>query len=353
MTTALPSRHRSPGRCLLACRLGLLAGSLIGGAPATASEIPASNVDATALQQTSASCTLPEVSDLPGLEWARQSSFRSVCLTAHWLDGLFGTEPYDPVAGVITGFLALDLEKRQGENAEVLPRLRTTFALPNVSRKLDLFFDRDKESKTISGESAALHPEGLTKDEASTNQIGIAYKLYRDLNAALDTRVGLRFRDGRPDLFVRASFRTPFADSGTDRWNIDQSLFWTNQDGAGETTLLDYERHLGGPFLLRWRNSASFSQTTDGIRWTSGLAVFHALTDDRAMQWAWGANGESGLAEKLTSHGPRITIRQRLRQRWLVLEAYVGIDHLKSADLPTRTPQNYLGAKIEAWFNPP
>lgn len=336
---------RLPSRLCL-----LLAGTLLS--PTAYAAAPTAAVPP---HQATATCLLsvPLETELPGLEWARQTSFRSVCRTAHWLDGLFGVEPYDPVAGVITGHLAFDIERREKENAEILPRLRVTVALPNVSRQLGLFFDRDRESKTIAGESAALHPESQVKGEESTSQFGVGYQFLRDLDASVDGRIGLRVREQRLDPFVRGVLKRRFADTGTDRWSFEQTLFWTHLESFGETSQLDYERHLGGPRMMRFSNAATLSERTDGFRWVSTLALFDALNDDRALQWAWGANGETGADERLTSHGPRISLRQRFPSRWLVTEAYVGLDFVKEAPGEDRTRRHYLGFKIEAYFNPP
>lgn len=298
-------------------------------------------------------CSLPEEEEFLGLEWARRTTFRSVCLAAHWVDSLFGEDPFDPKTGRINGHVSITADRRQGGSTEVIPRVRASVKLPNVSRKVDLFFDRDKESQTIVGESDALHPETTKTGEETSSQLGVGYQLHQGLRELMNIRAGIRIRAWKPEPFARSRYDVTFADTGTDRWTFGQTLFWRKGDGFGETSSLDYERHLGGPFILRWGNSATFSEETDGLRWNSGLSVFHAITNDDAMQWSYGGGGETGSVIKLARHGPRVTYRHRMKQRWLVFEAYAGVENIKNDTLPKREARSYVGAKIQASFNPP
>lgn len=298
------------------------------------------------------SCSLPQEAEFFGFEWARRTSYRSVCLASHWLDGLFGDNPFDPKEGRINGYLALVTEKREDGGWESVPRIRTRVKLPQASKRFDLFFDRDKESQSIASESAALHPEASAPTEENTNQVGIGYLLHQGMTDLLNVRLGLRLRSGKPDLFARSQYATFFAERPKSRWNFEQTLFWRTSEGFGETTALEYERHVGGPNIFRWSNSATYSETSDGFRWNSVFSFFYALKEDRAIQLSYGANGETKQVESVANHGPRVSYRQRLEQRWLVVELYTGIDNFKDETMPIRQEQAYVGARIEAHFSP-
>lgn len=329
-----------------------------GSPPAAASTSPASPAPAApaetpeALEQRLSSCSIPQEAEFFGFEWARRTSYRSVCLASHWLDGLFGDLPFDPKEGKINGYVALNTEKRKDGSWESVPRIRTRVKLPQASKRFDLFFDRDKESQSIASESAALHPEASAPTEESTNQVGIGYLLHQGMTDLLNVRLGLRVRSGSPDLFARSQYAASIAESPTSRWNFEQTLFWRTSEGFGETTALEYERHVGGPNILRWTNSATYSETSDGFRWNSVFSFFHALREDRAIQWSYGANGETKQVEPVANHGPRVSYRQRLKQRWLVVELYTGIDNFKDELMTRRREQAYVGARIEAHFSP-
>lgn len=305
------------------------------------------------LHQRLSTCSIPEEEEFLGLEWARRTSYRSVCLASHWLDGLFGDEAFDPEEGRINGYFALVSENRDDGSWKVTPRLRTRVRLPQASKRLDLFFDRDRESQSIAGESPALRPEANLAGEESSNQFGIGYDLKRGLAHLLNVRLGLRVRSWRPELFARSRYSVTLADTGQDRWNLEQTLFWIKHDGIGETTALEYQRHLGGPFVLRWQGSGTFSQQSDGLRWNSNLSVFHALGNDRALHWSFGGHGETGHAEPVTAYGPRLSFRERLKRRWVIVEVYTGVDRVQTEQVPVRTSRAYVGMRLEAHFSPP
>lgn len=325
----------------------------VAPAPPAAEAVPPAPAETPEAQELRlSSCSIPQEAEFFGFEWARRTSYRSVCLASHWLDGLFGDNPFDPKEGHINGYFALVTEKREDGGWETVPKIRARVKLPQASERFDLFFDRDRESQSIASESAALHPEATAPAEESTSQVGIGYLLHRGMTDLLNVRLGARIRGGKPDLFARSHYAAFFAESPTSRWNFEQTLFWKTSEGLGETTALEYERHIGGPNIFRWSNSATYSEISDGFRWNSVFSFFHALREDRAIQWSYGANGETGQVESIASHGPRVSYRQRLEQRWLVVEVYTGIDNFKDELMTSRQKQAYVGARIEAHFSP-
>jgi len=300
------------------------------------------------------SCVLPEdIDPTYGLDWARRNTFRSVCVTARWLDGMFGDDPFEQSGGRVTGLISLALDKRDGESIDVTPKLRVSLRLPNLSRHASLFFDRDKESQSIAGDTTALRPEVTKSNEMNTSQAGIGYELFKAGSALVDFRLGVRFDGISPKPFVRSRYSLRFAESSADRWLVEETLYWKTVEGFGETTRLEYERHLGGPFILRWDNGATYDQSTIGVSWSTTVSVFHALSVDRGMQWSYGASGQSDLDYTIGNFGPRVSLRQRMKQRWLFLEVYTGVDNTRSEPNGPLTRTGYFGAKMEALFDPP
>ena len=318
-----------------------------------APEPPRASNDLTDQQRQLLSCSIPKEDEFLGFEWARRTSYRSVCLASHWADSLFGPDTFDPMEGQVNGYVALTVENRQGGGWDTTPRVRARVKLPQASKKLDLFFDRDKESQTIAGASTALQSEAGTATESSTNQLGIGYRLREGVSDLLNFRIGLRIRSWHPDWFVRSRYAVLLAESEKARWDLEQILFWKESEGFGEATGLEYQRHLGGANLFRWSNSATFSETSQGVRWSTALSILHALSDDRALQGTYGANGETRASESVTNHGPRISYRLQLKQRWLIMELYTGIDHLKDETSLFRRRESYVGIRMEGHFNPP
>ena len=299
---------------------------------------------------TTASCTLEPDDEFIGLDWTRRKTYQGICLSARWLDSLFGDDPYDLTAYPIEGFVGFDYEQRKDGSPAFKPRVRMRVKLPNLSKRLDLFFERDDENKTIVGESDSTVTRQLGSGEQNTSQVGLGYEFMRGIDSLLNFRAGLRLVNGTIDPFVRSRYSLSFAKEARSEWRFGQSLFWRHIEGFGETTSLDYENRIGGPFIFRWNNSATVSQITESFRWGSTASVLHPLDEIRTLLYSYSAGGDTGTAVPLASYGPRVSYRQQLHRRWLFGEVYVGNNSVKSEAGVERKDVPYIGAKIEAHF---
>lgn len=295
-----------------------------------------------------ADCELPTDQELLGLDWTRRKIFTSVCQSARWFDGLFGDEFVKD--SDMEGSLSLNFERREGGTRDFTPRLRFRTSLPNISKRLDVFLDREDENKTIVGQSENAAMTQLGQDRLDSTQLGLAYELRRTLDSLLNFRAGIRVREGKPDPFVRSRYSLEFARGESSQWRFLQTIFWRNAEGFGETSALDFEVKLDQRHLLRWQNNATLSQDTDAFRWASALSVYRSLGDNKAAQLSYSANGETGRPEPVGNFGPRLSYRQQMNRKWLFGEVYVGIDYPKDSPEVARGRQSYVGLKIEATF---
>lgn len=293
-------------------------------------------------------CELPTDQEMLGLDWARRTVFTSVCQSARWFDGLFGDEFVKD--SEMEGSIAFNLERREGGARDLTPRLRFRATLPNISKRLDVFLDREDENKTIVGQSENPAMAQLGQDRQESTQLGLGYELRRTINSLLNFRAGIRLREGKPDPFVRSRYNREFARRESSQWRFAQTIFWRNAEGFGETSALDFEVKLDGRHLLRWQNNATLSQDTEAFRWASALSLYRTLGENKAAQLSYSANGETGRAERVGNFGPRLSYRQQLNRKWLFGEIYVGIDYPKDSPEVARGRQSYIGVKIEATF---
>ena len=297
-------------------------------------------------------CTLEQDEEFIGLDWARRRTFEGVCVSARWLDRLFGDKPLDLNQYPIEGYIGFDLEKSRHEAFLVKPKLRIRMRLPNISDRFDLFFERDDENKTVVGESDSAVTRQLRTDEQNTAQLGLGYEILRGIDSLLSFRAGIRMSGGKPDPFLRSRYNLSFARSERTEWRFGQSLFWRHIEGFGETTTLDYENRIGGPYIFRWNNSATVSQTSDAFRWGSAVSILHPLDERRTLIYTYSASGETGQPDPVSSFGPRLGYRQQLHRRWLFGELYFGANRVKELGVGEREFVPYVGLKIEAHFKP-
>jgi hypothetical protein len=294
-------------------------------------------------------CELPSDQEMLGLDWTRRKVFTSVCHAARWFDGLFGDEFVKD--SEMEGSIGFNLERREGGGRDFRPRLRFRATLPNISKRLDVFLDREDENKTIVGQSENAAMTQLGQERQDSTQLGLGYELRRTIDSLLNFRAGIRLRDGKPDPFVRSRYLKDFARQESSQWHFTQTLFWRNAEGFGETTALDYEVKLDARHLLRWQSTATLSQDTDAFRWVSALSLYRSLGENKAAQLSYSANGETGKPERVGNFGPRLSYRQQLNRKWLFGEIYVGMDYPKDSPDVSRGQQSYIGLKIEAEFH--
>lgn len=325
--------------------------------PAPASEAAAAPAaapegDACAIQ-TPVLAPRDETSD--GASWTRDWLFRSVCHSAQWFDSFFGEERFDDAASQMRGNAFLIAENRQGRGLEWKPGLRVRVSLPNVSKRFDVFFDRDEEQNTIEGRAdpattpSANRPTGVSTTEDST-QIGVGYRLIQELDELLNFRVGVRARSGSLRPFAQGRYRHEFFKSDATQWVFTETLFWRKPDGFGETTALDYEAAITRSLLFRWFNNATYSEITNGFSWQSGVSFYQDLGDARAVQLQLSSTGETGAQVDVANYGIRLSYRQTIGRPWLFGEVFTGLDRPRADTDPARREEAFVGLRTEIHF---
>lgn len=297
----------------------------------------------------------PRDESADGASWARDWLFRSVCRSAQWFDSFFGEERFDDAASRMRGNAFLIAENRQGHGLKWKPGLRVRVSLPNVSKRFDVFFDRDEEQNTIEGRAdpattpLANRPTGVRTDEDST-QVGIGYRLIQELDELLNFRVGVRARGGSLRPFVQGRYRHEFFKTEATQWVFTETLFWRKPDGFGQTTALDYEAAMTRSLLFRWFNNATYSELSNGFSWQSGVSFYQDLGDARAVQLQLSSTGETGAQVDVANYGVRLSYRQTIGRPWLFGEVFTGLDHPRADIDPVRREEAFFGVRTEIHF---
>jgi hypothetical protein len=296
-------------------------------------------------------CHEPSDQELLGMDWSRRELFRFLCLSARWFDGFFGEERYDDSAKDVAGRVSYTTELRERLGTSENIRFSVKLPLPNLNRRFKFVVERDDERRTIEGRTdvepgaVAAGPTGQ-----ETTQVGVGLQLGEIIDQLLDFRLGLRIRDGTIDPFIRAKYRKEFAETEKTQWRFTQTLFHTRFDGFGETSALDFEAQISPADLFRWSNNGTWSQTTQGLDWRTGVAIYHTYGKGRASFVEVAASGASDAAVDVANYGIRTAYRQTLGRNWLFGEMYVGRDYPKSLPAVPRDKQYFVGMTIEVLF---
>ena len=288
------------------------------------------------------------------LDWTRDWLYRSVCGSAYWFDSFFGEERFDDAARGLRGHAFLVAERRQGHGLKFKPGLRVRVPFPNLSRRFDLFFDRDDEQTTIEGRNDALNNAALADTSLpggeQSSQVGLAYRVWQEIDELLNFRVGVRLRSAQLHPFVQGRYRKDFGKTDTTQWHFTETIFWRRSDGFGQTTAVDFDAALTPTVLFRWFNNATLSEATDAFAWQTGVSLYKNLGDARAVQGLLTAVGETGSPVAVGNYEIRASYRQTLGRPWLLGELFTGVDWPRAVDDAQRRRETFSGMRLEIHF---
>ncbi len=268
----------------------------------------------------------PENPDDRWIDQMQRGAYYGICGTAYWFDGLFGTTRYDQDAGDTFGRLGVFPGWDRRDSFDTRVRLRARVVLPALQDRLALVVGRG-DQQDITDERAsntgARVPASFRRIEDDEWLVGLAYARRRPFENGLDIGTGIRIR-APLDPYVKAGYRHHFPLGEKMLLRARETVFWRNSRGLGSTTELMLDRIVGDNHMLRWDNSGTIAQDTDGVEWRSSLSLFRDLSDRRALVNSLLAEGETRAEVPLQNYGVESRYRQRIARQWLFLEVSVS-----------------------------
>lgn len=262
----------------------------------------------------------------PALETMREGLERGVCNTARFVDRLFGGEheysEYEDLnngrAGVTAGWNKLD-----GPSGAL--RFRASVALPALNERISATVGRASRDEFVSDELNGVGSLGASfaTDEPAGWFAGLGYRLRRGRDSRFDLGVGMGLGTTL-NPYVNARYRRYYYPGNNMLLTLRSTPFLEYKQGFGFTQGLDLDRVLGRDYLLRWGNVLRVSETTQGVRWRSRLALYQAIDYRRAMRYDFRIRGETdGTQPDL--YGLRVTHRRSMWRDWVFVEMGAGV----------------------------
>jgi hypothetical protein len=192
-------------------------------------------------------------------------------------------------------------------------------SLPNTEKKLKILIETNPEDKTISS-STKIQPQPVKPvSTPATIAAALRYEKAEAERWHFSTDGGIQLAGLASTPFVRArlSLAMPL-----DKWRLKvaESVFWFNTIGAGESTLIDFERQLNEQQLFRASSNATWLNNTQSFDLSQSFSVFHALNERTALMYQIGAFGVSRPQAQVTDYVILMTYRYRLHREWVFLE---------------------------------
>ena len=265
----------------------------------------------------------PSVAAEPGLIEATRSLARS---TAEWLargvDSWFGNRPFEDGGRVSDGRLSVGVFKRQDQRTDVDVRFNAHFHLPNIEHQAYLFIGRDNPRDVVRDKPATQMLQQQLLEARRTDPSFLA-GLGLTLRKKFDFRIGL---GAHAKPYAQVRYDLPWAFAPGHLLDVRETVFWTNADRFGSTTVLTYDFGASPTLTLRWLNVGTITQDSENVEWASTLGAYKALGGQRLLSFEalFSGTGTQGLGVGESDRGLLLKYEQPIYKTWLLGEVVVG-----------------------------
>ena len=271
-------------------------------------------------------CTIREVGEGKWIDWLQRKTHRTVCASALWFDGLFGSEKLEGERDGTWGRLGARAwwDRRDG----VTPRFTTLIQVgfPHLERRAHAFL-RTEPSDPV--EAVATADQSTTEDN-SLNDLGpqqfvagLGANAVASRHTRLDMDVGVKVT-WPPNPYTRLRFRQDLIQSRLFLLRFRQIGFWELERGFGTSSILDTDWALGRSWLLRFSNSGTIAETYEGVVWRSRFQLYQYVGTG-ALAYQLEARGETGRDVPVRDYGALVIYRRPMFRPWLFLDARAGV----------------------------
>jgi len=271
---------------------------------------------------------------------------RGVCSTARFVDRLFGKEnEYFEYEDESNGRAGLTLGWNEHDEFEVDGRFRASVNLPQINERFNATIGRASRDEYVADERGVFNPAvgAFSDDDPAEWFAGVGYRAHRTRDSRFDLGAGIKL-ESPLNPYANARYRHYIYGRPGLLLTMRTTAFVENDEGFGITQAFDIDRVLTSEYLVRLSNSVRMSEETDGVRWRSRAALYHAIDYRRAMRYEASVRGETdGTQPDL--YGIGITHRRSMWRDWLFVE-FGGELFWADGPLPEDRCSACLGATI-------
>ncbi len=245
---------------------------------------------------------------------------REVLSTAEWLDSFFDDSRYRAEENRTRVKVGLDYNWDRAEKSDFSVPISVQVRLPRLENKARVVLlgspDRDPEGKAPPPGTAASQLPGAQENNFTT-AVDYYFLATKRLNIA--TRVGVRFREGEPELFVEPRYRQL---ATFDPWAVRfvQDFKWWTQFGWESTTTLDLERPLDKKFFFRSTLQGAWTEQDKDIYYYSLSFNLRQILSARAVIQYELVNGFQTRNDPLEEIRATVRYRRNFWRDWMFFE---------------------------------
>lgn len=265
---------------------------------------------------------------------------RDLFETVAWFDRFFGDQ-WMEVKERPASYLRWINEFRWDQEDAFRYRMkaRAVLRLPRLKEKWRLVISGETK-----GDPNAVNPEdpgnpGVdVTSRVRTGSTELIYDLWSNSRSTLDLGAGVRVKIP-PDTFVRTRFQhaRPIAFDTLGR--LTAIAFWDGRNGFGQSNQVDFERALAPPTLVRWSNTMTITEKSNGWGWGSELSLLHKLSPKSVITFGGGASGTTRPGWVARNFRVYTRYRRNVLRKWFFIEGEPGI----------RWPRKEDGSRPPVW----
>ncbi len=258
---------------------------------------------------------------------------RDLFNTVAWFDRFFGDEQMN-VTEAPESFLRWmnDLRWDEVEKFSLRSTVRASLRLPRLRKRWRIVISGETR-----GDPNAVTPEDPgnpgrdTESRVRTGSTELIYDILRTPRTTVDAGAGVRVKIP-PDAFVRTRLQHARPVGFDTLGRFTATAFWDARDGFGESNQVDLERRLAPPTLLRWSNSLSIKEKSNGWTWGTDLSLLHKLSPKSAITFSGGVSGSTRPAWIAQDYRVLARYRRNVWRKWLFLEGEPDIHWPRKED---------------------
>lgn len=193
------------------------------------------------------------------------------------------------------------------------------FSLPNTEKKMQLLIETNPEEKSTTYQTNANLQLNKTTPTPAKIAAALRYEKTEAERWHFSTDGGIQLAGLASTPFVRArlSLALPL-----DKWrvNVAESVFWFSTIGAGESTLIDFERQLNHNQLVRISSNATWLNNTQNFDLSQSFSVYHTFDARSALLYQVNVIGVTVPRTQVSDYVILMRYRYRWHKEWVFFD---------------------------------
>ncbi len=218
--------------------------------------------------------------------------------------------------------LQLDLTKLSGYGTDnkVEFDARMNLRLPVTEGRLRLLVETAPEKNIITATTPLTNPVAATRKAPAKDSVALALRYAKEQKGVwhFSSDWGIQFPiPPRPFARTRLKYSVPMGE-----WQLkaEESVYWFNTEGLGETTQLYLEHIISPPMLFRSSTIVTWLRDYQTFDILHNLTLYQTINDRSALLYQTSLIGIGNPHYETTDLAVLMSYRYRMHQEWLFFE---------------------------------